>query len=152
MKTKNGVLLSEEEQIMAEWKNFFKELLNGGEENEVADQIIPEDEIPISQPTEQEISNIIQELKNNNSPGGNDISAEMLKAGGKQLKKKLTELIKRIWDTKQMPIEWSEARICPIHKKGDKMLCENYRGVALLDTCYKVLSRILKKKNYRTFR
>jgi hypothetical protein len=45
-------------------------------------------------------------------------------------------------DTKQ----WEEGLICPILKKGDHLVCENYRGITLLNSVYKVLSNTLFKR------
>ena len=42
-----------------------------------------------------------------------------------------------------MPLEWKEPIIVPIHKKGDRMVCNNYRGISLLSTSYKILWHIL---------
>jgi hypothetical protein len=39
--------------------------------------------------------------------------------------------------------QWKELIVVPIHKKGDKTDCSNYRGIALLSNSYKVLSNIL---------
>jgi hypothetical protein len=33
--------------------------------------------------------------------------------------------------------------LCSVHKKGDAMVCQNYRGISLLNTCYKVVSNII---------
>jgi hypothetical protein len=38
---------------------------------------------------------------------------------------------------------WKESIIVPIHKKGDKTDCNNYRGVSILPTTHKILSNIL---------
>lgn len=40
-----------------------------------------------------------------------------------------------------------EAVITPLHKKGEyKIECENYRGISLLNTVYKIFSEILLKQ------
>ena len=42
-----------------------------------------------------------------------------------------------------MPEEWKASIIVPIHKKGVEKDCNNYRGISLLPTTYKILSNIL---------
>jgi hypothetical protein len=48
-----------------------------------------------------------------------------------------------IWNKEELPEELKESIIVPIHKKGDKTDCNNYRGISLLPTTYKNLSNIL---------
>jgi len=42
-----------------------------------------------------------------------------------------------------MPESWNEATIIPLYKKGDRTDCHNYRGIVLVNTVYKVFSKIL---------
>jgi hypothetical protein len=43
----------------------------------------------------------------------------------------------------ELPLQWKESIVVPIHKKGEKTDCSNYRGISLLSTSYKILSNIL---------
>jgi hypothetical protein len=42
-----------------------------------------------------------------------------------------------------LPHQWKESIVVPIHRKGNKTDCSNYRGISLLSTSYKILSNIL---------
>ena len=44
------------------------------------------------------------------------------------------------------PEEWRTAIIIPIHKKGDRNNPDNYRGISLLNTGYKIYSKIIAKR------
>jgi hypothetical protein len=48
-----------------------------------------------------------------------------------------------IWNKEELLHQWKESIVLPIHKKGDKTDCSNYRGISLLSTSYKILSNIL---------
>jgi hypothetical protein len=58
-------------------------------------------------------------------------------------REKIYKLIIAIWNKEKLPEEWKESIIVPIHKKGDKTDCNNYRGISLLPITYKILANIL---------
>jgi hypothetical protein len=45
-----------------------------------------------------------------------------------------------------MPDDWKVGLIVPLFKKGDKMRCENYRAIRLLNVVYKILSSIILER------
>ena len=42
--------------------------------------------------------------------------------------------------------DWKNAEIVPIPKKGDLRVCDNWRGISLLDVVGKLFGRILQDK------
>lgn len=148
-KDKEGQIIAGEEEVLHRWKEYFDQLLNGnGEmEKETKEQISNMDQENIIQaPSTEDIKEIIKKLKNNKSPGEDNIPVELFKYGGQNLINQFQKLLQRIWEREEMPREWTGAIICPIHKKGDKRECHNYRGIALLNVAYKILSTYIKNK------
>jgi len=59
----------------------------------------------------------------------------------------LFRVCQKIWKDGSMPKSWNEDIIVvPIYKKCDKSICENYKGISLLNSAYKVFARILLKR------
>ena len=48
-----------------------------------------------------------------------------------------------VWEEENLPEEWLMGLLIPIHKKGSRSDCENYRGICLLNVSYKILAVIL---------
>jgi hypothetical protein len=71
--------------------------------------------------------------------GSDNIHSELLKHGGRTLKQKLHEVILMIWNNDQLPQQWNEGIICPVYKKSDRLNCNNYRPITLLNIAYKCL-------------
>jgi len=93
--------------------------------------------------TDEEISTVINGLKNNKSPGEDRLGADLFKYGGEELINEIGKLIRKIWKTEEIPTEWQLAIIYPICKKRVVSSYQNYRGISLLKKMYKVLSGIM---------
>jgi hypothetical protein len=44
----------------------------------------------------------------------------VIQAGGEVLRSKIHKLINSIWNKEELPDQWKESIIVPVHKKGDK--------------------------------
>ena len=108
----------------------------GRQEIHTAEPLVPE-------PSAFEVEWAIGKVKSHKSPGIDEIPAELIKAGGGTICGEIHKLITSMWKKEKLPEEWKESIIVPIHKKGNKTDCNNYRGISLLPTTYKILSNTL---------
>ena len=91
-----------------------------------------------------EVMKAIEQIKSRKAPGKDDIPAELLKAGGQYMAEWLHEIIRDVWEQEIMIKEWTEAIIIRLYKnKGDKRICDNYRGISLLTVTGKIFARII---------
>jgi hypothetical protein len=102
----------------------------------MAEPLVPE-------PSLVEVEIVIGKLKSYKSPGTDQIPAELIKAGDETLYSEIHRRICSIWNKEELPQQWKECIIVPIYEKGDKADCNNYRGISLLSTAYKILFNIL---------
>ncbi|XP_062716068.1 uncharacterized protein LOC134291831 [Aedes albopictus] len=150
---KEGSLLTDKREVIERWKQHFDEHLNGEENVGTEDQgsggndyVGAAEDGNEPTPTLREVKDAIHQLKNNKAAGKDGIAAELIKMGPEKLATCLHQLVVKIWETEQLPEEWKEGIICPIHKKGDKLMCENFRAITVLNAAYKVLSQIIFRR------
>ena len=71
-------------------------------------------------------------MKTNKASGPNSIPTKILKLFKKEFSKPLSDIINLSFNQGVFP-NWLKLRnVIPIHKKGDKLVCNNYRPISLL--------------------
>lgn len=147
---KQGELIAESSRVLERWAEYFEELLNKpsmGEKNTQQYNLPYGGPDPfVNTPTLEETIKGIMTLKNYKAPGEDLITAELIKYGGRELHIEIHKLIGKIWLEEKMPIDWETALVTPIHKKGSKLNCANYRGISLLNVTYKVMSKLIASR------
>jgi hypothetical protein len=86
----------------------------------------------VPDPSLFEVEIAIAKLKRFKSPGSDQIPAELIQAGGEILRSKIHKLINSVWNNEELPDQWKESIIVPVHKKGYKTQSSYYRGISLL--------------------
>jgi hypothetical protein len=108
VKDENGDLLADSHNILNRWKNYFSQLLNVHNISDVRQIEVHTAEPLVPGPSRLEVEIAIAKLKKYISPGSDHIPAELIQTAGEIL---LSE---------DLPDQWKESIIVPIHKKGDK--------------------------------
>ena len=146
VKDEKGDLVADSHSIVARWRNYFSQLLNVHWVKDVAQAEIYTAEPLVPNQSASEVELAINKLKCHKLPGIDHILAELIKAGGRTICLEIHKLITSIWKKEKLPEEWKESIIVPIHKKGDKTDCNNYRGLSLCQLLTKFYSNILHSR------
>jgi sorting nexin-29 len=97
----------------------------------------------VPEPSLVEVEISIGKLKSYKSPGTDNIPAELIKAGGETLYSEIHKLIVVFVIRRNCHSSGRNLLLYQFTKKGDKTDYNNYRGISLLSTAYKILSNIL---------
>ena len=94
-------------------------------------------------PSGEEVKKAIKQLSTGKAPDADAIPAEVYKHGGDTLLQKLTDRFCRMWDEEVIPQQLKDASIIHLYKKGNRQLCDNYRGISFLAIAGKILARVM---------
>ena len=132
----NGVTLKDHDAILTRWREYLSNLLNPVDATsmQIHEEQVGED----IQTTEADVNAVIKSLKTGKAPGEDDNRPEMLKAMNTYGVRWLTRVCKVACSTGQALKQLQTSVIIPIHKKGDKRKCTNYRGISLISVPGKV--------------
>ena len=146
VKDEGGVLLRDVELIRERWVRWFHTLLNASTRldpniAEGLDQWL--ENMPLGvPPTMQELTDTIRSLANGKAVGPDGVSVELFKItlnGDPTLRRRLVDIVDRIWRGGEVPQQWKYAIIMVLHKKKDRTECGNYRGISLVAHAGKIL-------------
>ena len=153
IKDKNGKILVEKDQVIRRVQEYCCELFTKDPDYDET-TVLNELERLISEAgenspdiTREEVELAIKSLKNNKSPGFDNIPAELIKNGGEYMIAIMFKLCQQIWRTRQMPNIWTKIILILLPKKGDLKECSNYRTISLICHASKILLKIINVWN-----
>jgi len=96
--------------------------------------------------TMEELETTIKTLKARKSPGSDGINNDLYKHAPKIFLHKFFNFLNVCWIYGDIPEEWRTDIVIPIHKKGERNNPDDYRSISLLNTGYKIYSKIIAKR------
>ena len=144
IKDRNGMDLTEGEDIKKRWQEYTEELYEKylyNQDNH--DGVITHLESGI---LECEVKWALESITTNKASGGDGILAELFQILKDDAVKVLHLIRQQIWKTQQLPQDWKRSVFIPIPKKGNVKECSNYCTIALISHASKVMLKILQAR------
>ena len=141
IKERNGMDLTEAEDIKKRWQEHTEELHKKDlHDPDNHDGVITHLEPDI---LESEVKRALGSTATNKAGGGDGISAELFQMLKDNAVKVLPSICQQIWKTQQWPQDWKRSVFIPIPKKGNAKECSNYLIIVLISHASKVMLKIL---------
>ena len=130
IKDRNGMNLTEAEDIKKRWQEYTEELykrdLHDTDNNN----------------GECEVKWALGSITTNKASGGDGIPSELFQILKGDAVKVLHSICQHIWKSQQWPQDWKMLVFIPIPRKGNAKECSNYGSVALISHTSKVMLKI----------
>ena len=141
IKDRNGIDLTEAEDIKKRWQEYTEELYRNDLHNPENHNVVIthlEPDIP-----EYEVKWTLGSITPNKASGGDGIPVELFQILKDDAVTVLHSICQQIWKTQQWPQDWKRSVFTPVPKKGNAKECSNYHTIALISHASKVMLKIL---------
>lgn len=139
------------------WVNHFSSLFgpiqNNEQQNHIQDKLqclestIKDYQNPLDSPiTLQELQDKIKTLKPKKACGADGIPNEMIKSTDPKFQLAILKLFNIVLGSGIFPNIWNQGLITPLHKSGDKLDPNNYRGICVNSNLGKTLCMIINHR------
>ena len=141
IKDRNGIDLTEAENIKKRWQEYTEELYKKDlHDPHNHDGVITHLEPDIM---ECEVKWALGNITINKARGGDGIPVELFQILKDDTVKVLHSICQHIWKTKQWPQDWKRSVFIPTPKNNNAKECPNYHTIALISHTSKVTLKIL---------
>ena len=141
IKDRNGMDLTEAEDIKKRWQEYTEELYKKElHDPDNHDAVITHLEPDI---LECEVMWALESITTNKASGGDRIPVELFQILKDDAVKVLHSICQQIWKTQQWLQDWTKSVFIPIPNKGNAKECSNQHTIALISHASKVMLYIL---------
>ena len=139
---RNGIDLTEAENIKKRWQEYTEELYkrdlhNPDNHNNMITHLEPDI-------LECEVKWALESITTNKASGGDGTPVELFQILKDDAVKVLQSISQQIWKTQQWPQDWKRSVFILIPKKGNAKEYLNYHTIALISHVSKVILKILQ--------
>ena len=142
IKDRNGMDLTEAENIKKRWQEYTEEL-NRKDLHDLSNYngVITHLEPDI---IECEVKWALESITTNKASAGDGVPVELFQILKDDAVKVLHSICQQFWKTQQWAQDWKRSVFIPIPKKGNAKECSNYHTIALISHACKVMLKILQ--------
>ena len=144
IKDRNGMDLTETEDIKKRWQEYTEELY----QKDLQDPDNQDDVITHLEPDilEYEVKWALGSITMNKTSGGDGIPVELFQILKDDAVKVLHSICQQIWETQPWPQDWERSVFIPIPKKGNAKEGSNYCTIAFISHASKIIPKILQAR------
>lgn len=147
--TADGKVITNRIDILKTIENFYANLYSNKEHRKITEnvpQIMNQGSEEMPPITREEMQKSLSEMKNNKSPGEDDVVIEAVKGSEEELLRAITNLFNKCLEEAKTPSMWNNAIITIMHKKGNIVDLQNYRPISLLTHLYKLFTKVVVRR------